>query len=47
MLRSGVAYQGLGADHFARTNRTRITTRYADTFQELGFDVTLTEWKAS
>jgi hypothetical protein len=47
MLWRGVAYQGLGADHFARTNRTRVTTRYADTFQELGFDVTLTERKAA
>jgi hypothetical protein len=47
MLRSGVAYQGLGADHFARTNRTRITTRYAGKRLELGFDVTLTERKAA
>ena len=47
MLWRGVAYQGLGADHFARTNRTHVTARYADKLQELGFDVTLTERKAA
>ncbi len=43
----GAACQDLGADHFARTNRTRVTTRYADKLQELGFNVTLTEEKAA
>ena len=47
MLRRGVAYQDLGADHFERSNRTRVAARLAHKLQELGFDVTLTERKAA
>jgi transposase len=47
MLRRGVAYQDLGADHFERTNRTRVAARLAHKLRELGFDVTLAERKAA
>ena len=42
MLRRGVAYADLGADHFDRVERTRLATRLARKLDELGFDVTLT-----
>ena len=42
MLRRGVAYADLGADHFDRIERTRLAARLARKLDELGFDVTLT-----
>ena len=42
MLRRGVVYADLGADHFDRTGRTRLAARLARKLDELGFDVTLT-----
>ena len=47
MLRRGVAYHDLGANHFQRTERTRLATRLARRLNELGFDVTLTEQVAA
>jgi transposase len=47
MLRRGVAYQDLGADHFEQSNRTRLATRLARKLDELGFDVTLADRKAA
>lgn len=47
MLHRGVAYQDLGADHFERTNRTRVAARLTHKLHELGFDVTLAERKAA
>jgi transposase len=47
MLRRGVAYQDLGADHFERGDRTRVAARLAHKLQELGFDVTLAEREAA
>jgi transposase len=46
MLRRGVAYADLGADHFDRTRRTRLAARFARKLDELGFDVTLTQREA-
>ena len=43
MLRRGVAYTDLGADHFNRIERTRLAARLARKLDELGFDVTLTQ----
>ena len=43
MLRRGVAYADLGADHFDRVERTRLAARLARKLDELGFDVTLTQ----
>jgi transposase len=43
MLRRGVAYADLGADHFERVERTRLAARLARKLDELGFDVTLTQ----
>ena len=42
MLRRGVAYADLGADHFDRVERTRLAARLARKLDDLGFDVTLT-----
>ncbi|CAA9221340.1 MAG: Mobile element protein [uncultured Acetobacteraceae bacterium] len=42
MLTRGVTYADLGADHFDRTERTRLAARLARKLGELGFDVTLT-----
>ncbi len=42
ILRCGVAYVDLGADHFDRTGRTRLAARLARRLDELGFNVTLT-----
>ena len=42
MLRRGVAYADLGADHPERIVRTRLAARLARKLDELGFDVTLT-----
>jgi transposase len=47
MLRRGVVYQDLGADHFERKDRTRIAARLTHKLQELGFDVTVAERKAA
>ena len=47
MLKRGVAYQDLGADHFDRTDRTRLAARLARKLDELGFDVTLTRREAA
>jgi transposase len=41
MLRRGVTFADLGADHFERTDRTRLAGRLARKLGELGFDVTL------
>jgi transposase len=42
MLRRGVEYHELGADHFQRTERSRLAVRLARKLDELGFDVILT-----
>jgi hypothetical protein len=42
MLRRGVVYADLGADHFDRTDRTRLAARPTRKLDELGFAVTLT-----
>jgi transposase len=47
MLRRGVAYADLGADHFDRTGRTRLAARLARKLNELGFNVTLTQREAT
>jgi transposase len=47
MLRRGVAYADLGADHFDRTGRTRLAARLARKLNELGFNVTLTQREAA
>ena len=50
MLRRGVAYADLGADHFDRTGRTRLAARLARLarkLDELGFNVTLTQREAA
>ncbi len=41
MLRRGVAYVDLGADHIYRTGRPRLAARLARKLDELGFNVTL------
>ena len=47
MLRRGVVYADLGADHFDRTGRTRLAARLARKLNELGFNVTLTQREAA
>ncbi len=47
MLSRGVTYADLGADHFDRTERTRLAARLARKLNELGFDVTLTQREAT
>jgi transposase len=47
MLRRGVVYQDLGADHFERRDRSRLAARLAHKLQDLGFDVTLAERNAA
>ena len=47
MLRRGVVYADLGADHFDRAGRTRLAARLARKLDELGFDVTLTQRQAA
>jgi transposase len=47
MLKRGVAYHDLGADHFDRFDRTRLAARLARKLDELGFDVTLTQRQAA
>src|SRR3712207_341992 len=47
MLRRGVAYVDLGADHFDRTGRPRLAARLARKLDELGFNVTLTQREAA
>ena len=47
MLRRGVAYVDLGADHFDRTGRPRLAIRLARKLNELGFNVTLTQREAA
>ncbi len=47
MLRRGVAYVDLGADHFDRTGRPRLAARSARKLDELGFDVTLAQREAA
>ncbi len=47
MLRRGVGYADLGADHFDRTGRTRLAARLARKLNELGFNVTLTQREAA
>jgi transposase len=47
MLRRGVAYADLGADHFDRVDRTRLAARLARKLGELGFDVALTPREAA
>jgi len=41
MLRRGVAYADLGADHFDRTGRNRLAARLARKIGELSFNVTM------
>jgi transposase len=43
MLRRGVGYVDLGADHFDRTDRARLAARLARKLGELGFEVSLTQ----
>ncbi len=47
MLRRGVVYADLGADHFDRTGRVRLAARLARKLDELGFNVTLTQREAA
>ncbi len=47
MLKRGVAYADLGADHFDRTERTRLAARLARKLDELGFDVTFSDRQAA
>ena len=47
MLRRGVAYVDLGADHFDRTGRPRLAARFARKLDELGFNVTLAQREAA
>jgi transposase len=47
MLKRGVAYQDLGADHFDRTDRNRLAARLARKLGELGFEVSLTRREAA
>lgn len=42
MLRDGVAYRDLGADHFDRRDRSKAIHRLVRRLQDLGCDVTLT-----
>ena len=37
----------LGADHFDRTERTRLAARLARKLDELGFDVTVSDRQAA
>ena len=46
-LKRGVAYADLGADHFDRTERTRLAARLTRKLDELGFDLTVTERQAA
>ena len=39
MLRDGVEYQDLGADHFDRRDRTKVANRLVRRLEELGFKV--------
>lgn len=41
ILRDGVQYQEMGADHFDRINRHRITLYHMQRLQELGYEVAL------
>ena len=43
MLRRGVLYADLGADHFERVERTRLAARLTRKLAELGFHVTLAD----
>jgi hypothetical protein len=43
MLKRGVDYVDLGADHFDRTERTRLARK----LDELGFDVTVSDRQAA
>lgn len=47
MLRRGVGYQDLGADHFDRTDRNRLAARLARKLGELGFNVTVVPREAA
>ncbi len=47
MLRRGVVYADLAADHLDRTGRTRLAARLARKLDELGFNVTLTQREAA
>jgi len=46
ILRRGIAYADLGADHFDRTRRNRLAARLARKRGELGFNVTMISRKA-
>ena len=39
MLRDGVEYHDLGADHFDRRGRTKVANRLIRRLQELGYKV--------
>jgi transposase len=43
MLKNGVEYEDLGADHFARRDRTKIINRLVKRLSDLGCEVTLAE----
>jgi transposase len=47
LLRRGVLYADLGADHFERIERTRLTARLTRKLAELGFQVTLADRPAA
>jgi hypothetical protein len=41
ILRDGVDYKDLGADHFVRRERDQVATRLARRIRELGYEVVL------
>ena len=43
MLQKGIDYRDLGADHFERAHKQRLTDRLTKKLQQLGFDVALTQ----
>jgi transposase len=43
MLQKGIDYRDLGADHFERAHKQRLTHRLTKKLQQLGFDVALTQ----
>jgi transposase len=47
MLKRGVAYADLGADHFDRTERARLAARLTRKLDELGYHVTITDRQAA
>lgn len=46
IVRDGTAYRELGADHYDRQNKSRVTRKLVDRLQRLGYYVTLQEAEA-